>query len=48
MFSINMETLVFSAADWVPLNCPSAAEYLHLLYAVATPLLLLGVTPDHT
>ncbi|KAM7397237.1 hypothetical protein PAMP_020226 [Pampus punctatissimus] len=28
-------------ADWFPLNRPSAAEYLHLLYNISTPLILL-------
>lgn len=54
MFSITMETMgcllpqLILPTDWVPLNRPGAAEYLHLLYAVATPLLLLKVTPEHT
>ncbi|XP_070764000.1 ceroid-lipofuscinosis neuronal protein 6 homolog [Enoplosus armatus] len=28
-------------ADWFPLNRPSAAEYLHILYNISTPLILL-------
>ncbi|XP_045893810.1 ceroid-lipofuscinosis neuronal protein 6 homolog [Micropterus dolomieu] len=32
--------LVFPA-DWFPLNRPGAAEYLHLLYNITTPLILL-------
>ncbi|XP_044212783.1 ceroid-lipofuscinosis neuronal protein 6 homolog isoform X1 [Thunnus albacares] len=31
-------------ADWFPLNRPDAAEYLHLLYNISTPLILLKVT----
>ncbi|KAK2880621.1 hypothetical protein Q8A73_023319 [Channa argus] len=30
-------------ADWFPLSRPGAAEYLHILYNVTTPLLLLGM-----
>ncbi|XP_074533358.1 ceroid-lipofuscinosis neuronal protein 6 homolog [Halichoeres trimaculatus] len=32
--------LVFPA-DWIPLNRPGVAEYLHLLYNIITPLILL-------
>ncbi|XP_044048538.1 ceroid-lipofuscinosis neuronal protein 6 homolog isoform X1 [Siniperca chuatsi] len=28
-------------ADWCPLNRPGAAEYLHILYNISTPLILL-------
>ncbi|XP_071344459.1 ceroid-lipofuscinosis neuronal protein 6 homolog [Trachinotus anak] len=31
-------------ADWFPLNRPGAAEYLHILYNLSTPLFLLKVT----
>uniref|UniRef100_A0A671TP51 CLN6 transmembrane ER protein n=1 Tax=Sparus aurata TaxID=8175 RepID=A0A671TP51_SPAAU len=33
-------TLVLPA-DWTPLNRPGAAEYLHILYNISTPLILL-------
>lgn len=35
-------------ADWFPPNRPGAAEYLHILYNITTPLLLLKVTANRT
>ncbi|KAG8013001.1 Ceroid-lipofuscinosis neuronal protein 6 [Nibea albiflora] len=35
-----MVTLVLPV-DWFPVNRPGAAEYLHILYAISTPLVLL-------
>lgn len=34
-------------ADWAPLNRPGFAEFLHFLYNITAPLILLKVTLTH-